>query len=71
MMAMFERLIGRVELRARAAVDHALGGVEQVAGEFPDIMVRREDDRLIISGRGLLRRWLTDVRLRFAYWRGR
>lgn len=67
-MALFERLAKRVETRARNAVDGALGAVEMVAAEFPDIVSHREGDQLVISGRGLLRRWLTDVRLRFAFW---
>jgi hypothetical protein len=70
-MALFDRLVSRAEMQARTAVDSALGAVVQVAAELPDIMVHREGDQLVISGRGLLRRWLADVRLRFACWRGR
>lgn len=70
-MALFERLIERVVSRAKAAADQALEAVETVVAELPDIMLRREGDRLVISGRGLMRRWIGDVRLRFAFWRVR
>jgi hypothetical protein len=70
-MALFDKLTKRVETRAKAALDRGLGAVETAAAEFPDIMLHREGDQLVISGRGLLRRWLTDVRLRFAIWKQR
>jgi hypothetical protein len=68
-MALFDRLIERAETRAKAAAERALGAVEIVVAEFPDILLHRERDRLVISGRGLMRRWIGDVRLRFAFWR--
>jgi len=70
-MVLFDGLTKRAEMHARAAVDGALNAVEIVAAEFPDIILHREGDQLVISGRGLMRRWLTDVRLRFAFWRTR
>ena len=68
-MALFEHLAKRVEGRARAAVDGMTNMVETVIAEFPDVLLHREGDQLVISGRGLARRWLTDVRLRFVLWR--
>jgi hypothetical protein len=68
-MTLFERLTRRVEMRAKAAVEGALDAVEVAAAQFPDILLHQEGDQLVISGRGLLRRWLTDVRFRLAFWR--
>lgn len=67
-MRLFERMATRVEVRAKAAAQRVLDVAETAIAEFPDIMVRREGDALVISGRGLMRRWLGDVRLRFAFW---
>ncbi len=67
-MRLFERMASRVEERAKTAAQRALEVAETAIAEFPDIMLRREGDALIISGRGLMRRWLGDVRLRFAIW---
>ena len=63
---MFERLARRVAGRAEAVAQAALNAVEVAATEFPDVMVEREGDAIVIRGRGLLRRWLGDARLRFA-----
>lgn len=65
-MALFGRLVERIEQRASTTVSHALDAVEAAVAEFPGINVRRDDDRLIVSGRGLVRRWLDDARVRFA-----
>jgi hypothetical protein len=62
---MFDRLMKRVAARASAAADEVLRAVEVAAAEFPDVMVEREGDAIVVSGRGLLRRWLGDGRLRF------
>lgn len=69
MMGLFDRLAERVETRASTSVDRALDAVELVAAEFPGVILHREGNQLVISGRGLMRRWLTDVRLRFAFWK--
>jgi hypothetical protein len=63
---MFERLAKRVAERAEAVAGAALDAVEVAAREFPDVMVEREGDAIVIRGRGLLRRWLEDARLRFS-----
>ena len=68
-MALFARLTDRVEARARQAAERARQAIAAAVAEFPDVMLHREGDELIISGRGLVRRWLGDVRLRFALWR--
>jgi hypothetical protein len=62
---MFERMMKRVAARASAVADDALRAAEVAAAEFPDVMVEREGDAIVIRGRGLLRRWLGDGRLRF------
>lgn len=62
---MFERLARRVAAQASAAAENLLHAAEVAAAEFPDAMVERRGDAIIISGRGLLRRWLGDGRLRF------
>jgi len=66
-MALFDRLVERVEAKALAAAEAMLKNAETVIAEFPDITLQRENDWLVISGRGLMRRWLADVRLRFAF----
>lgn len=68
-MALFDRLTGKIEARAREATEQARHAVKVAIAEFPDVMLRREGDALVLSGRGLMRRWLSDVRLRFAFWR--
>jgi hypothetical protein len=62
---MFERMMKRVAARASAVAEDVLRAAEVAAAEFPDVMVRREGGAIVISGRGLLRRWLGDGRLRF------
>ena len=62
---MFERMMKRVAARASAVAEDVLRVAEVAAAEFPDVMVRREGDAIVSSGRGLLRRWLGDGRLRF------
>jgi hypothetical protein len=55
-----------VKERAEAVARAALDAVEVAARELPDVMVEREGDAIVIRGRGLLRRWLDDARLRFS-----
>ena len=62
---MFEAMTKRVAARASAAAEDVLRAAEVAAAEFPDVMVEREGDAIVLSGRGLLRRWLGDGRLRF------
>lgn len=65
-MRMFDSLLKRTEQRAAGLVAEALARAERAVAEFQGIKVRREADRIVLSGRGLMRRWLDDVRLRFA-----
>ena len=65
-MASFDRLAARVEARAGEIAERTRNAVEVAIAEFPDIMLHRQGDALVMSGRGLLRRWIGDVRLRFA-----
>lgn len=67
-MALFDGLAARVERRARNIVEQTMHLAEAALAEVPGIMLHREGDRLIISGSGLMRRWLGDGRLRFAPW---
>jgi hypothetical protein len=71
LMALFDGLTGRVERRAKSMVEQARQRAEVAYAEFPDLMLSRDGDEIVISGRGLLRRWVSDVRLRFALWRNR
>ena len=66
---MFERLVARVEGKARAAAETSRRNVEAVFAAIPDVQLRVEGDTLVIEAMGLARRWLSDVRLRFALWR--
>lgn len=66
-MALFDKLSSRAEAHTTSAVERIGDAVEHVAAGFPDISLHREGDVLMLSGRGLMRRWLGDVRLRF--WR--
>jgi hypothetical protein len=68
-MAPFARLSDKVEARARQAADRARHAIESAIAEFPEVMLRREGHILILSGPGLVRRWIGDMRLRFAFWR--
>ena len=68
-MALFARVMNKVQNRAEAVAERARQGVQGAIAEFPDLMLHRDGDTLILSGHGLMRRWLGDVRLRFAFWR--
>ncbi len=63
-MALLERLLARAE----AAAEQQRRRVEAAWAAVPGIKISREEDRLVITGRGLVTRWLGDVRLRFATW---
>lgn len=66
---MFERLTSRVEIKARAAAEATRRNVEAAFAAIPDVQLRIDGDTLVIEAMGLARRWLSDVRLRFAFWR--
>ncbi len=52
------------EIGARAQTRAIARGVEQLRDEFPGIAVSAEPDAIVLSGRGLFRRWINDTRLR-------
>nr|WP_294849842.1 hypothetical protein [uncultured Sphingomonas sp.] len=70
-MAVLDKVKAQVEAAARAAAAKAVDGIAAAVAEFPDIEIARAGDTLVLRGRGLMRRWLGDVRLRFAlrFWR--
>ena len=70
-MALFDGLARRMADRARELADDALDRAEALYSQFPDVRLRREDDTLVIEAMGLMRRWMSDVRLRFALWSSR
>jgi hypothetical protein len=63
-MALFDGLAKWAE----AEVEHRCRRVEASWAGVPGITISREGGRLVLSGNGLMRRWLGDVRLRFARW---
>lgn len=63
-MALFDGLAKWAE----AEVEHRRKRVEASWAGVPGITISREDGRLVLSGKGIMRRWLGDVRLRFARW---
>lgn len=65
-MAVLDKVKARVEAAARDAAAKAVDGIAAALREFPDIEISREGDALVLRGRGLMRRWLTEARLRFA-----
>lgn len=67
-MAVLDKLKARVEAQAREIARQAVDGVAAAVREFPDIELSREGDALVVRGRGLMRRFLTEARLRFAPW---
>ncbi len=42
----------------------AARGAAQLRDEFPGVEVTAEPDAIVLSGRGLFRRWIDDARLR-------
>ena len=66
---MFERLVARVEEKTRDAAEAARRKVEAAFAQFPDVQMKVEGDTLVIEAMGLARRWISDTRLRFAFWR--
>ena len=67
-MALLDRLVERVEAKAREAAEVARRKVEAAFVQFPDVRLRRDGDSIVIEAMGLARRLLSDVRLRFALW---
>lgn len=64
-MALLDMLAERAGRHAGLVADRSLSLAQTAWAEVPSIKCRRDGDELIISGRGLMRRWLSDLRLRF------
>jgi len=65
-MPIFERLERRMERRVADVAAGKLDQVEKAVSAIPGVELFREADRIVMSGRGLLRRWLDDMSLRHA-----
>ncbi len=52
--------------KTRAVVQLRLRRIEQALGGIEGVRVERRGDQVTIHGRSLRRRWIEDVRLRFA-----
>ena len=70
-MAFFEHLKSRAEQRARDAATVMIERAVAAYAAVPGVVTRRKGDDLLIEGRGLSRRWLTDARIRFGHWSAR
>lgn len=65
-MALFGRLVERVERRAEEVASNRLSMVEKAVANIPGSNSRREDWWMAVSGRDLVKRWLDEAWLRFA-----
>ena len=63
---MFERWSERVAARARELAEDAAARIAAAYDMVPGVRAVRDGDRVVIEGRGLARRMLSDARLRFA-----
>lgn len=52
------------EIGARAQARAAARGAGRLRGELPGVDVTAGSDAIVLSGRGLWRRWTNDARLR-------
>jgi hypothetical protein len=64
---MFEALSARARAMGAAAARRAASRIADGV-EIPGVTVTVEDERVVVAGRGLVRRWLRDPALR---WIGR
>ena len=63
---MMDRLMKRAEELARAAQQRKVASVaETLRAMLGAIVVQAEDAQVVVSGRGLMKRWLVDPSLRF------
>jgi len=63
---MMEKLIDRGEVIARTAQQNKIADVTQQLGAmFGSAAVQVEDPRVLVRGRGIIKRWLVDPSLRF------
>jgi hypothetical protein len=56
----------RLSELVRTAVGRRLVAVERAYGAIEGLLVERRGDQVVVRGRGLARRSIDDVRLRFA-----
>ena len=56
----------RLSEMVRATVERRLAAVERAYAAIEGLLVERRGDAVVVRGRGLLRRSIEDVRLRFA-----
>jgi phage tail tape-measure protein len=63
---MMEQLLARGEAIAREAQKHKLAEVaQQLARMFGNGSIQVEEARVLVRGRGIVKRWLIDPSLRF------
>jgi hypothetical protein len=63
---MMEKLIGRGEELARGAQQARLSGIAgKLKAMLGEASVEIEESQLVITGRGIIKRWLIDPSLRF------
>jgi len=63
---MFTTLVRRAETLARAKRDEKLRAVaQQLASLFGSGAIEVEEARVLVRGRGIIKRWLIDPSLRF------
>ena len=67
-MALFDGPRRRVDDRANELAEGVRDRIETAITEFPGVRVQREGEALVMEAVGLLRRWISEARLRFALW---
>ena len=67
-MALLDGLTHRVADRANELAEGVRDRIETAITKIPGVHVRREGEALVIEAVGLLRRWISEARLRFALW---
>lgn len=65
MTALFDRLQARAERAVAVETLRRIDALAAEAREFKGVEVEAGSTRLTLSGRGLMRRWLSDAALRF------
>ena len=65
-MAMFDRLVQRASARGESIARDMLSRAGAAYSEVPGVTAVPNGAGLILEGKGLVKRWLRDPRLRFA-----
>jgi hypothetical protein len=68
LMALFDGLTHRIADRANELAEGVRDRIETAITEIPGVRVRREGEALVMEAVGLLRRRISEARLRFAIW---